>query len=279
VVEALETISSWPVGAVSAGVLARRPGTRRVELVGTTGSLEQRYPWASVTKLCTALAVLVAVEEKTVALEDRAGPPGATVAHLLAHASGLAPDRDEVLAKPGERRIYSNRGFELVADLVARRAEMPFSTYLAEAVVQPVGLDGADLAAGASPAAGMYGSLFDLLALGQQLLEPTVVARQTLAAATAVAFPGLSGVLPGFGRQDPCDWGLGFEVKGTKRPHWTGNANSPATFGHFGQSGGFLWVDPVAQVACAVLTGRLFGPWAAERWPALADAVLREVAG
>ena len=67
-----------------------------------------------------------------------------------------------------------------------------------------------------------------------------------VAQATSVAFPGLRGVLPGVGRFDPLDWGLGFEVRGSKSPHWTGTRNSPATFGHFGGTGTFLWVDPAA---------------------------------
>jgi len=93
-----------------------------------------------------------------------------------------------------------------------------------------------------------------------------------------VAFPGLRGVLPGVGRMDPCDWGLGFEIRGRKSPHWTGSRNSPATFGHFGRSGTFLWVDPEAGLALVGLTDREFGPWALDAWPALSDAVLEAAA-
>ncbi len=89
-------------------------------------------------------------------------------------------------------------------------------------------------------------------------------------------FAGLAGVLPGFGHFDPCDWGLGPEIRDAKQPHWTGAANAPATFGHFGRSGSFLWIDPDAGIACAGLCNRPFGPWAARAWPALADAVLAE---
>ena len=67
-------------------------------------------------------------------------------------------------------------------------------------------------------------------------------------------FPGLDGVVPGFGRQDPNDWGLGFELRSTKAPHWTAPGNDPGTFGHFGRSGCFLWVDPAARLALAVTT-------------------------
>ena len=82
-------------------------------------------------------------------------------------------------------------------------------------------------------------------------------------------FPGLDGVLPGFGRQTPNDWGLGIELRDAKAPHWTGERNSPRTYGHFGRSGTFLWVDPDAGVALACLTDRDFGDWAKEAWPRL----------
>ena len=39
-------------------------------------------------------------------------------------------------------------------------------------------------------------------------------------------------VLPGFGHQDSNDWGLGFELKDSKGPHWTGHTNAATTFGH-----------------------------------------------
>jgi CubicO group peptidase (beta-lactamase class C family) len=94
-----------------------------------------------------------------------------------------------------------------------------------------------------------------------------------------VAFPGLVGVLPGYGRMEPNDWGLGFELRDTKEPHWTGRRNSPRTFGHFGQSGSFLWVDPEAGLACACLSDRRFGDWAKKAWPRLSDAVVAEATG
>jgi len=109
------------------------------------------------------------------------------------------------------------------------------------------------------------------------LQAPTLVVAETLAEATRVAFPGLRGVLPGYGRQEPNDWGLDFELRDHQRPHWTGARNSPATFGHFGQSGTFLWVDPEAAVACVVLTDRDFGGWAVQAWPAFTDGVLAKL--
>ena len=265
--EALRQIDAWGARAAAGVVSAERELARHGD--------PAPMPWASVTKLATALAALVAAEEGVVELDKAAGPPGSTVRHLLAHASGLAPDERKPVARPGERRIYSNAGFEVLAELVAAAAEMPFGEYLRAGVLEPLGLAAA---LEGSPASGMRGALDDLLRLGRELLAPTLVAPETLAEATAVQFPGLGGVLPGFGRQDPNDWGLGFELRDEKRPHWTGERNSPRTFGHFGRSGTFLWVDPQAGVACACLTEREFGDWAQDAWPQLSDAVLAEVA-
>lgn len=264
---ALGGIARWPTVA-AAGVTAGDPG-QPVERVGPP---DQVFAWASVTKLVTALAVWVAVEEGTVDWDDPAGPPGASLAHLLSHASGVGPDSDQVLVPPATRRIYSNRGIELAAGVVARSAGMSFADYATEAVIGPLGLSGTTI--DGSPAHGATGPLTDLLRLAAELLAPTLVAPATRDRATSVAFPGLAGVLPGFGPQNPNDWGLGPEIRGAKHPHWTGHRNSAATYGHFGRSGSFLWVDPVAGVAAASLAEAPFGPWAAAAWPALADAVI-----
>lgn len=266
--EALRAIDGWNVGVAAAGVV------RADGVVATRGPRDVALPWASVTKLLTGLAVLVAVEEGTVDLDEPAGPPGATVRHLLSHASGLPVDGDRPITEPGRRRIYSNTGIELSARLLQERAEMPFAVYFAQAVAEPLGLT-APLAG--SPAHGYRGPLDDLLALGRELVRPTLVAPETLAEATTVQFPGLVGVLPGLGRMEPNDWGLAFELRDAKSPHWTGSRNSGRTFGHFGASGTFLWVDPDAGAACGVLTDRRFGDWAKDAWPVFSDAVLADL--
>jgi CubicO group peptidase (beta-lactamase class C family) len=264
---ALEQVDAWPAANVAVAVVTAGK-------VAARGDVDRVFPWASVTKLLTSLAVLVAAEEGIVDLDEPAGPPGATVRHLLAHASGLPLDGDRPISRPGERRIYSNSGFELLGALLAGRAEMTFADYVA-GVLEHLGTTATRVEG--SPASGALGPLRDLSLLGGELLRPTVVAAETLAEATTVAFPGLSGVLPGFGRQGKNDWGLGFELRDEKSPHWTGTRNSPATFGHFGRSGTFLWVDPAADAACACLTDLDFGDWARASWPRLSDSVLSEL--
>ncbi|KPM51334.1 penicillin-binding protein [Frankia sp. R43] len=272
--DALRQLNQWPVGSVSAVVL-RRAGDA-VTQVGVSGDPELPFRLASVSKTMSAYAMLVAVEEGAVALDDPAGPEGSTVAHLLAHASGLAFASSRVLARPGTRRIYSNAGFDELGRHLERVTEIPFATYLAEAVFEPLGMKTAALTD--SPAFGVTASLADVAAFAAELLAPTLLSAQTFALATSVVFPGLTGILPGFGGQDPNDWGLGFEIRGHKSPHWTAAANSPATFGHFGRSGTFLWVDPEVRVACVALTDRDFGEWAAAAWPVLSRDVLAELA-
>jgi len=268
-VDALRQVEEWPaenvaVGAVSGG-----------QVVATHGPLEREFRWASVTKPVTALAVLVAAEEGTVDLDEPAGPPGSTVRHLLAHASGLPFEGREPIAKPGTRRIYSNTGFEVLAEHLEARSEIPFADYLRQAVLEPLGME-AELRGSAG--SQLFGSLDDLLRLARECLAPTVVARETLAEATAVQFPGLGGVIPGMGRFDPNDWGLGFELRDRKPGHWSGTLVSERTFGHWGGAGTFVWVDPERGVALGCLTDLDFGDWAKEAWPRLSDAVVAELA-
>jgi CubicO group peptidase (beta-lactamase class C family) len=267
-VDALRQVEGWPAETVAVGVL--RGGAE----VAAHGPRDRVLPWASITKPATALATLVAAEEGILDLDDPAGPPGSTVRHLLAHASGLPFDGTAAIARPGQRRIYSNTGFDALGELVGAAAEMPFEEYLRAAVLGPLEMTTAVLRG--SPAAGLQGSLDDLLRFGAELQRPRLVAPETLAEATSVQFPGLVGVLPDIGRLEPNDWGLGFELRDEKQPHWTGRENSPRTFGHFGGTGTFVWVDPEADLALACLTDRQFGPWALEAWPKLADDVLRE---
>jgi CubicO group peptidase (beta-lactamase class C family) len=196
------------------------------------------------------------------------------VRHLLAHASGLPFEGPDPIARPGSRRIYSNTGFDLLGDTLATAAEMPVETYLAEAVLVPLGMKATDLRG--SPAKDGWSTVDDLARFAFELLVPTLVTPETLAEATREQFPGLAGVVPDMGRFDPNPWGLGFELKDAKSPHWTAPEGSPRTFGHFGGSGTFLWVDPDARLACVVVTDRDFGDWAPPLWSALSSAVLAE---
>jgi CubicO group peptidase (beta-lactamase class C family) len=266
-VESLRQIEGWPAPNAAAGVV------RGGGAAATQGPADRPFQWASVTKPVTALAVLVAAEEGILDLDEPAGPPGSTVRHLLAHASGLPFEGRDPIGPPGRRRTYSNTGFEVLGEVVAERAEMPFAEYLREAVLAPLGLRAA---LEGPPGSGLVGSLDDLLRVARELQRPSLVAPETLAEATTVQFPGLAGVIPDLGRFDPNDWGLGLELRDEKPGHFSGTRTSPRTFGHWGGAGTFLWVDPETDLALGVLTDLRFGDWAKEAWPRLSDAVYEE---
>jgi CubicO group peptidase (beta-lactamase class C family) len=270
-VQSLALIDDWPVEHAAAGVVTA-DGTVR----GTRGDTARRFPLASVTKPLVATAALVALEEEAITLDQPAGPEGSTVRHLLAHTSGLAFGEHRVVAAPGTRRLYSSAGFEVLADAIEQATGIGFADYLHEAVLAPLGMTATIL--DGSPGHGATSTVEDLLRLLAELQAPTLLDVSTLAEATSVQFPGLNGTIPGFGHQKPNDWGLGFELRDGKSPHWTGAHNSPRTFGHFGQSGTFLWVDPDAGTGAVALTDHDFGDWAKSAWPPFSDAVLADLA-
>jgi CubicO group peptidase (beta-lactamase class C family) len=268
----------WPVGRAGVAVVSPS-GTETAFLGGVTGG--DPFEVASVTKLMTSLAALAAVEMGLVGLDQPVAEAGegVTLRHLLAHAAGFPFEPPGRKRPPEQRRIYSNIGFRVLAEAVAGAAGTTFPAWLSTSVLDPLemsatrlvhrrGIDG-------DPAAGAASTLDDLARLARCLLDrgAPVVGPELFAEATAVQFPGLAGLVPGVGRFDPCDWGLGFELHDGKRPHWMGDRRSKAAFGHFGASGCFLWVDPDAALAAAAVTDRPFddGKWAMATWPAWSD--------
>jgi CubicO group peptidase (beta-lactamase class C family) len=273
----------WPVGRAGAAAVSPS-GTDTAFLGGVSGGDE--FQVASVTKLMTTLAALAAVSSGRLGLDQpvpeaaRAGNgEEVTVRHLLAHAGGFPFEPPGRPRPPGQRRIYSNVGFRLLADAVADAAGVSFATWLSSSVLDPLGMSATRLVhrrgIDGDPAAGAASTLDDLVRLARCLLDrgAPVVGPELFGEATTVQFPGLAGLVPGVGRFDPCDWGLGFELHDGKRPHWMGDRRAASAFGHFGATGCFLWVDPDAGLAAAAVTDRDFddGKWAMATWPAWSD--------
>lgn len=268
-VSVLKQIEQWPVdNAVS--LVVNGSGS----VVASHGDTTRPYPLASVTKLLSAYAFLLALEEEAITLQDPAGPEGSTVHHLLAHTAGYDFDSDTIRFEPGTKRGYSNTGFEVLADHLEQATGIGFAQYLSEALLVPLGMNHTTIEGSAAKDA--VSTAADLSLFAAELLTPKLLAPQTLADATRVHFDSVAGILPGYGRQTPNDWGLGFEIRGTKAPHWTGDSHPASTFGHFGQSGTFLWVDPEHRLACVTLTDRNFGPWAVDAWAPYNAQVLAE---
>lgn len=264
----LELVDSWPVEHVAAAVVA--------DGIATVHRGDGRvFRLASITKVLSTWAVLVAVEEGSITVDTPVGQPGCTLRHLLSHAGGYGFDGDAPISPPERRRIYSNTGIELAAAAVENATGIAFPTYLAEAVLQPLGMDSAELRG--SPAHGVHATVDDMVRFVGEITHPTLLSAATVASATSVHFGHLAGVVPGVGSFRPCPWGLGVEIHGSKQPHWMGRTNSAAAFGHFGGSGTMMWIDPVAGISLIALTDRAFDLWAADAlqlWPQLSDAVI-----
>ena len=264
----------FPTTLVVTGTVTGSPVTD-IGVLHEAGDVDEIFPLASVTKPIVAWSALVAVDRGLLDLEAPAGPPapdGATIAHLLSHSSGIAVDSDERLAAPGTRRIYSNRGIEILGERLEEATGTPLETWVETTVLEPLGM--ASVLIPGSPAHSGEGSARDLSLFARELASPRLVSPALAERACAPVLPELDGVLPGYGRQVPNPFGLGVEVRGAKSPHWTGKGNSPQTFGHFGQSGSFMWVDPVAERQAVFLGAEPFGQVHRKTWPALGDQIL-----
>lgn len=286
---ALDLTADWPVPHVGAAVLR---GGRVVDTAGETG---REFRLASLSKPIAAWAVLVAVDEGLLSLDTPIGQPGCTLRHLLSHAGGYPFDGPDPITKPERTRIYSNTGIEMAAAAVATAADMTFDEYLHLGVLEPLGMDATALRG--SPAHALWSTVDDVCRFLAEVARPQVLSPATADQVGRTQYPDLGGIVPGVGRFEKSPWGLGFEIRGDKSPHWTGHRNTPATFGHFGGAGTMMWVDPdidtapdtgadtaanTGQLAVVALTDRMFDEWADTAlrvWPELSDAVIAEHAG
>lgn len=243
------------------------------DVVYSHGDVGRVFALASVTKPIVAWSVLVAVERGLIGLDDPAGPEGATVRHLLAHASGLPVEGRRPVAAPEKRRIYSNEGFDVLGEVLESATGLAVSEWVRETVCGPLGMRTADIPG--SPAHSGIASADDVSLFGAELARPTLISEPLAALAALSQFPALAGVVPGYGRFSPCPWGLGLEIRGEKSPHWTAPDASARTIGHFGQSGSFVWADRDLCASAAFVGADPFGPWHHDNWSALNSALLR----
>lgn len=258
-------VAGWPPNNVAVAVVTSAATI-------TYGDIDRDYRVASVSKLLTAYAALVAVEEGTTSLDTPVGQDGCTLEHLLTHAGGYPFEGTQPVNAAGRKRIYSNTGYDMIAAHIEARSTIPFARYLRESVCEPLGMTRTLLAG--SAAKDVHSTVRDLTAFVSEMRRPTLLSQTTLLDATTPHFAELEGIVPGVGRFSPCWWGLGPELKGHKHPHWLGERNSASTFGHFGGAGTFAWVDPVADVGCVMLSDLGFDEWGLTYWPTFNDAIV-----
>ena len=222
----------------------------------------------------------MAVEEGVVDLDTPAGPEGSTVRHLLSHASGLSMQSPDVQARPGARRIYSNYGFQVLAEAIEAESGIEFARYLDEAVFSrwewtlPMWRAAPRRPVSAQSPASTTRSRSPGICCGRSRCRRRCTPRPP-----ACSSPTSTEWCLASGCSDPMtgDWALR-SATGSPR---TGRAarTPPGPTGTSGQTGTLLWVDPARDIALVVLTDRDFGDWAKPLWPALSDLVLAEFVG
>lgn len=263
---AFSGVANWPADNVAAALL--HDGEVVVEL----GDSNREFAVASVTKPVVAYAIMLAAEEGAVELDQPAGPAGSTLRHLLAHASGIGFDSREPVKAVGHRRIYSSAGYEWAAELVEDATGMSFPEYLRQGVCEPLGMK--DTVLHGSAGHGLISTVADLAAFAREVQAPQLLHPSTVQEMRSVQFPGLRGIVPGYGSFKDCTWGLGFEVHGQK-DHWMG-ALPESAVGHFGMTGTYLWL--AQGWAMVALTDHDFGDWAKPLWADTNTSIWRECA-
>lgn len=272
--EILASTDEWPADSVAVSAITPLG-------VNTRGDTSAPYPLASVSKLVTAYAVLLANQEGAFGLDDEV-PAGLlpsfdanpSYRELLSHASGIGFREREPEKPPRERRIYSSAGYEVLAEALEKTTEIPFSEYVREAISEPLAIE---IRVEGSAGHGFSASVDAMTALAQEFLTPRLLSEELLSEALTPQYEDLAGIVPGYGRFTPCTWGLGFSLEGNKsqqrgeHAHWIGKSMPEDTAGHFGQSGTFLWFHRPTGRAAVVLSNKDFGEWAKERWDVFND--------
>lgn len=249
------------------------------------GTVKGRYGFASVTKLLTTQVIADAVASGFVSFDDWVNDEyfnkgQVSLSDLLSHSSGIRPDHLECVA-PREKRIYTNEAFELAGNFVMKRLGADFENYaIGDLFEEGLGLHlNSTIKMNGSCAHSANGSFEDLLAFAQEIRQPTFLEPQIHSQLVKPYLPELSGVLPGWGNYDRNEFGIGYEIKGDKSPHWTGSKSSPQTYGHFGQSGVFVFHDPVNMITASCVTNHDFGPWSKEAFPKMCDDIYEKIIG
>ncbi|HMS25196.1 MAG TPA: serine hydrolase domain-containing protein [Acidimicrobiia bacterium] len=243
------------------------------------GSASGRYAFASVTKLLTTHVIADAVSSGFIFFEDDIDDPyfdkgGVTLADLMSHASGVRPELLECV-EPRQKRIYTNEAFHLAGDFLIRSLGDEFrGTTIAQLFKEGLGAHlSSTIEIAGSCASSASGTLDDLVKFLGEMRSPTFLDGQMHELLTTPYCEDLAGILPGWGHYVRNLFGIGYEIKGEKSPHWSGPRSSSSTFGHFGQSGAFVFHDPVHLISVACVTNESFGPWAKEAYPQMCDEI------
>ncbi len=281
------------------GTLDDAPGARAT-------TVTTRFDLASLTKIVVAHAALDAVAASTLALDASLEPwfpawrgtahESITLRMLLAHTAGMQSGADyrtlfaenveayalarALVARPGERVVYSDLGFIALGALLARAHDASLRAVVARSLAR-IGATHADyrprnddrstipateadawrgrvrgcvhdekayLMGGVAGHAGLFGTAADIAR----------VADVYLAAATGRATAPLAReAIVEHGPDDVLRRGLGWALR-TSDANSCGSVASQQTFGHTGFTGTCVWADPARDVSVVLLTNAVY---------------------
>jgi CubicO group peptidase (beta-lactamase class C family) len=322
------------VGRAWAGTMSREPGAPPV-------GADTLFPVASVTKPFTATAITLLAERGVLSIDQPVldfipefvgdGDPRfarITLRHFLTHTSGLPEYTEEnesirrrhlgldafvraycqgsLLFDPGTRYSYSNFGYGLLGEIVARASGRGYHEFVAGEILAPTGMKDSYLQPPTDvwpriadcwllgephtdyerynsayfrqlgiPWGGLYTTPDDLAAFGQLFLDggkaggESVLAPAIVREMTRDQLDDVPGAKTSLGEEIPAaSRGLGWDVKGKKVRTCMGELTALTTFGHTGSSGAMLWVDPTLDLTCVLIgTRTLESGWAMGDWP------------
>ncbi len=212
----------------------------------------------------------------------------------------------------GSKVEYSNVGYGILGLIVEAISGKPFPQYMREQLFEPIGMKHAYLAppkeyypnivhvGGTNEPGSQFerfnsdharrqthpaghviataqdvARFFQMFLAGGQLDQHQVIAPATAQLMTTNQTAGLHGGIEGFMTWDNCAWGLGFDLRGVKPTHFSGEYSSPYTFGHTGVAGTFAWADPTRDLLCVMLANRmLYNRWNTPHWSRYSTAII-----
>ena len=311
------------VGRGDQTVYRKAYGYRAVKPTPEPMTLDTVFDLASLTKgMATATAVMILVEEGKLRLSDKVAqhlPEFArhdkdqiTLRHLLTHTSGLRPSldlrgdwlgADEAVRRaveelpqsaPGARFVYSDIGYIVLGEIVARVAGQPLETFVQQRILAPLRMN----SAGFTPVVAQRGVIAPTqfcTAYGWPCDGPDQILLQGIVHdPTARRMGGVAGHAGLFGSAEDLSRYArmllrGGELDGQRvlSPAGVTRMTSPATpsamsvqrglgwdidssysanrgdlypigsFGHTGFTGTSIWIDPVSRTYVVLLTNRV----------------------
>jgi serine-type D-Ala-D-Ala carboxypeptidase len=290
-------------------VFERAYGTTRLDELARATYVDTRFDLASITKLFVATLALRLVAAGVVRLDEPSGlffpewkgrPQSAITARmLLDHTSGMASGADyrtirdesverfalerELVARPGERVIYSDLGFIALGTLIARAAGRDLAAVMRETFASAtlgfrpdaavrLGIPATEedawrgrvqgfvhdekayLMGGVAGHAGLFGAAADVAALTEGYLG-ALRSRNDVSPLLPTAL-SRDAVREQAG--DPVlRRGLGWALK-TSDENSCGRWMDAASFGHTGFVGTCVWADPARDAQGVLLTNSVY---------------------